>query len=101
MGYKLRFVQTFDKKEETRFLELEKNFILLEERAGELTPGRRYVPVTGRQPTNTLVWEADFPSLEEAVACLNAIEGNAEHDRLLEEQVGAMRDAYVEIYRQL
>jgi|GEM_PF-511219 len=101
MGYKLRFVQTFDKKDSDAFLRLEQKFITLEENSPGMARGRRYVPVMGREGTNTLVWEADFSAMEDAVACLKALEENTEHDELFEEQVVYMRDAYVELYREL
>ena len=101
MVYKMRFVQTFDKGASKRFLELERNFIELEKRTPGMKCGRRFVSVTGREPTNTMVWEADYDTLEAAVEALQAIEGNTEHDKLLDEQARYMRDAYVEIYREL
>lgn len=101
MPYKLRFVQLFDKGASKRFLELEQSFIALEKKTPELKCGRRFVSVTGREPTNTLVWEADYDTIEAAVQALQAIESNPEHDLLLDEQVQFMRDAYVEIYREL
>jgi len=101
MSYKMRFVQMFDKGASKRFLELESNFIELEKRTPGMKCGRRYVPVMGREPTNTMVWEADYDTMEEAVQALQAIEGNTEHDQFLDEQIQYMRDAYVEIYREL
>lgn len=101
MAYKMRFVQIFDKANSERFLELEKGFVALEKKTPEMKVGRRYVPVVGKEATNTMIWEAEYETMEEAVAALQTIENNSEHDELLAEQIQFMRDAYVEIYREL
>jgi hypothetical protein len=101
MGYKMRFVQTFNKSDSQKFLELEHNFIELEKNVPEMKCGRRFVPVIGMQATNTMIWEAEYDTMEEAVHALAIIEGNSEHDRLLDEQIQYMRDGFVEIYKEL
>lgn len=101
MVYKMRFVQTFDKKDEAAFLALEKKFIQLEEKTSNMKNGRRYVPVMGKEAVNTMIWEAEYDSAEEAMDALNIIQENPEHDELLEEQICYMRDSYVELYRQI
>jgi len=101
MAYKMRFVQYFNKSESQAFLDLERNFIELEKKTPEMKIGRRFVPVIGREPSNAMIWEADYDSMEEAVAALQIIENNSEHDELLDEQIKYMRDAYVEILREL
>ena len=93
MVYKMRFVQSYDKRDEAAFLALEKRFIELEEKTENLKKGRRYVSV--------MVWEAEYDSMEEAVRALKAIQENPEHDALLEKQVCFMRDSYVELYQQI
>ena len=100
MAYKMRFVQEFDKKDSEAFWELERKFIELENKTPEMKNGRRFAPVIGRSPVNTMVWEAEFDSLEDAVAALKIIEENNEHDILLNEQIKFMRDNYVEIYKE-
>ena len=101
MIFKLRFVQYFDKRNEKGFLEAEKLFMLLEKKENDMTKGRRFVSVLGREPSNALIWEAEFESLESATRALTTISENAEHDALLEKQTPFMRDAYAEIYREL
>jgi hypothetical protein len=71
----------------------------LEEKTQELKVGKRYVPVMGREATNTLVWEAEYDSLDEAMNVLKLLENNQEHDDLLKSQIVYMRDAFVELYR--
>jgi hypothetical protein len=94
-------VQYFDKRDSREFLDLEQEFIRLEEKTPELKRGKRFIPVIGREPTNTMIWEAEYDSMEEAVAALKLIEGNSEHDVLLDQQIKFMRDTYVEIYKEL
>lgn len=101
MVYKMRFVQYFDKKDSTAFLQLEKEFIRLEEKTPDMKNGRRYIPVIGREPTNTMIWEAEFESMEAAIMALKVIEESGEHDELLDKQIEFMRDTYVEIYKEL
>jgi hypothetical protein len=97
----MRFVQYFDKKDSKAFLDLEKEFIRLEEKTPEMKNGRRFVPVISKDPTNTMIWEAEFESLEAAVFALKVIEENGEHDDLLDKQIAFMRDTYVEIYKEI
>jgi len=101
MAYKLRFVQYFDKSDTNAFLTLEQKFIALEKQDASMACGKRYVSVMGREPTNTMVWEAEFETMKEAVSNLEKIETSSEHDKLLDEQIRFMRDAYVEIYKEL
>ena len=101
MVFKLRFVQYFDKRDEKDFLEVEKLFERLEEKENDMTKGRRFISVIGREPSNALIWEAEFESMESAMQALTAIQENTEHDTLLEKQIPFMRDAYSELYQEL
>lgn len=101
MAYKMRFVQYFDKRDSEMFLNLEKKFVELEEKTPDMKNGRRYVPVIGKEPTNTMIWEGEFETLEAAIEDLKVIQGSSEHDDLLDEQIKYMRDTYVEIYEEL
>ena len=97
--YKLRLVQEIKKEYQDRFLELEREFVALEERDPTMPRGRRYLPVTGKEPTNTLIWEAEYETLEEAVRMLAVMEQNEEHTALLAEQIGCMRRTWTELYK--
>lgn len=101
MAFKLRFVQRFRAENEEAFLDLEKQFAELEATNPAFPEGRRYRPYIGREPTNTLIWECEFPSMEKVTEALQAIEGSSEHDALLEKAKGIAfyEDGYVEIYR--
>ena len=97
--YKLRFVQEIKKEQQDRFLEIEKKFVALEENDPTMPRGRRYLPVMGKEPTNTFIWEAEYETLEEAMRMLEAIESNDTHTALLTEQVGCMARTWTELYK--
>ena len=101
MAYRLRFVQRFDKKDMDIFLELERKFIEWEKSAEGIVPGRRFVPVSGRDPVNTLIYEADVPEMEDVMALMRAIDADEGHSALVEQQGIYMKDYYVEILREL
>jgi len=100
MSFKLRIVQNFDKRDSVSFLELERKFVEMEKTSQSITAGRRFIPVIGKEPSNTMVWEADFPSMEAVLEALKTMEDSDEHDKLLSEQVRYMRDNYIEIYEE-
>lgn len=98
MCYLLRLVQRINQAHQENFLALEKEFVRFEKEQG-MPQGRRYLPVTGLLPTNTLIWEYEFDTLEELTKHLNAIYAHPEHERLLDRQVSFMQDSYTEIYK--
>ena len=100
MSFKLRIVQNFDKRDSVPFLELERKFAEMEKASGNIAAGRRFVPVIGKEPSNTMVWEAEFPSMESVFEALKTMEESDEHDKLFNEQVRYMRDNYIEIYEE-
>lgn len=100
MVYKLRFVQKFKKANQALFLQIEKKFIELEKTEPGFPSGKRFLPVTGKEASNTLIWEAEFSSMEDVVSALHTIEDNTQHDELLAEQIEYMSDTYSEIYKQ-
>ncbi len=100
MAYKLRFVQNIDQPNKEKFLEIEKQFMEFEKNFN-MPQGRRFLPVTGKEPTNTLIWECEFETMELLTASLTAIYSHPEHDRLLALQTPFMKDSYAEIYEEL
>ena len=50
------------------------------------------------EPTNTLIWEAEFPTLEEAQQALILFEGDGEHEALFKLQGPLIESARVEFY---
>ena len=101
MAYKLRFVQRIEQAKKNEFLALEKEFVKLEQSNPRMPQGTRYLPVSGKEPTNTLIWECLFDTLEELTAQLQAIYDAPAHEELLQKQIPFMRDSYAEIYEVL
>jgi len=101
MPYLLRFVQKFQEHNQAAFLELEKKFIQLEQSAGEFPKGRRYLPYAGREASNTLIWECEFPSLQAVQDALDLLARDPRHAALFQQQVQFFVESYVEIYQTL
>ncbi len=101
MSYTLRILQRFDPRHEKEFLELEKQFAELEKQHPELPQGRRMKPFSGSEPCNTLVWQGEFPTLDEAQAALTAFSSNDRHEELLAKQLPYFRDVRIELYENL
>ncbi len=97
MPYILRFVQRYQPEQRAQFMELEAKFAALEQRRSDFPKGRRSQPYAGREPSNTLLWECEFPSLAEAQAALALIASDPEHETLFRQQVPYMRELYTEI----
>jgi hypothetical protein len=101
MTFVLRFVQRFRPADEKAFLALEARFAALEQRRKGLPKGRRMRPYAGREPSNTLIWECAFPTLEGAREALDRLASDPEHERLLRRQIPFFLEAYTEIYEVL
>ena len=86
MAYKLRFVQKIDQAKKNEFLEIERKFMNFEKENPHMPQGTRYLPISGKEPTNTLIWECGFDTLEELMAQFQAIYDNPEHEELLKQQ---------------
>lgn|SRR5665647_1895142 len=99
MGYKLRFVQKFELGRSPEFIAIEKQFAQFEEQYPEFPKGRRYLPLTGMHPSNTLIWECDFDSLDELHKAHQFLMEDNRHEELFRQQAEYMLDAYTEIYR--
>ena len=99
MSYKLRFVQHFRQDHSKEFLALEKLFVDLENKAPDFPKGRRYIPVSGKEASNTLIWESEFETLKAAQDALALILTDNRHEELFQKQVPYILDTYTEIYR--
>ena len=100
MAYVLRFVQRFRAKDDAAFMALEARFADLERRKG-WPEGRRSRPFAGREPGNTLVWEREFPTLEEVNCTLATLGRDPDHARLLKRQIPFFLEAWTEVYEVL
>ena len=98
MPFQLRFVQRFRPDRAEEFLELGKQFAALEKKMPGWPRGRRMRPFSGRDPVHTLIWECEFPTLQDAQAAVGTFDADPGHARLFALQSPAMLDAYTEIY---
>lgn len=101
MSIRMRILQTYDITREAEFWALEKLFADLERRRPDFPKGRRFKPVAGGPPANSLVWEGDFPSIQAAQAALNFFSGDAEHEALAARQKPLFREIRVEFLEEL
>lgn len=97
MAIILRLVQRFQHSKREEFITLEKKFSQLEHR-GILPRGERLIPIAGREPGNTMVWQRRFESLAEAEAALKLFETNPEHTELANQQKHFFEGTWVEFY---
>ena len=101
MAYRLRYVQKFSPSDTETFMRLEKEFIRLERETPGFPQGRRFTPVFSREPLNTLIWECDFPSLQEAVEAHLFLGDNVLHKQYYDEQLPCFVESHAEIYRSM
>ena len=94
----LRIQQRFSVRHEQEFLELERRFIELEKNDPRYPQGRRSRPLAGSLPVHTLIWEAEFPSLEAAREALRFMGADPAHEELLARQVPFIEDVKIEYY---
>ena len=97
MPYVVRFIQRYAPEQRKGFMKVEAKFAAMERRRGDFPRGRRSQPYSGREPSNTLIWECEFPSLSEAQAALAKISGDSEHETLFCEQAPFISELYTEI----
>lgn len=101
MPYKLRLVQRFEESKRDKFIELERKFMELEKNKEGFPAGRRFLPYMGREALNTLIWECEFPTLEEVNKALSFMSENPYHEELFKQQSQYFKESYVEIYQVL
>ena len=97
MAIILRLVQQYQHSKKQEFMALEKQFAELEDR-GILPRGERLVPISSRDPGNTVIWQARFENLRAAEAALKLFETNPEHTELANKQKHFFECAWVEFY---
>lgn len=101
MSVTLRVVQNYDIRHEKEFLELERSFAELERRRSDYVKGKRTKPISGPEPTNTLIWEGEFPNLKAAGEWLDFLSKDAEHDKLFVRQQPFFNSVRIELYENL
>lgn len=101
MSVTMRIIQRFSAAHERDFMALEKQFAKLEVARPDYPKGRRLQPISGREPSNTLVWECEFPDLSMAYKTLDFFAGDPAHEALLQKQQPFFEQVRVEFYREL
>jgi hypothetical protein len=99
MSYKLRYVQIFKQEFAKEYLAIENKFEAYEQANPEVPKGKRYIPCAGRDASNTLIWECDFSSLEEAQKAQAFFIRDSRHEDLFQQQAKYIDRTYTEIYR--
>ena len=101
MAIKMRILQTYDMASEREFLVLEKKFAALEKRCCEFPKGVRYKPIASALPTNTLIWECEFPTLDAAQQALKLFERDPQHEALARQQRKYFQSVRIEFLEKL
>lgn len=101
MSYLLRFVQTFEPSAAQAFFELEAEFKELERRSPQFPQGRRSQMLSEDEPTNVLIWEGEFSSLQDVEDALKKLADNPTHTALFEKQLLLIVEMRTEIYKVL
>jgi hypothetical protein len=83
MAYKLGSVQKFSQNDKDNFLRLEREFIKFEKNSPSMPQRTRYLPVSGKKSTNTLIRECAFDTPESLMKQFQAIYSNRGHENLL------------------
>jgi len=93
----MRLIQQYDPAHKQEFHALEKQFAELEHR-GLLPRGERLIPISGREPANTIVWQCRFDSLAAAEAAMKKIDASDGHTELAKKQHPMFQQSWVEFY---
>ena len=101
MSYKLRFVQVFKQENIKEYLSIEKQFAEFEKAHPEAPKGKRYLAYAGRDASDTLIWECDFPTLEAVCKAQQFFLTDSQHEELYQKQSAYIVKTYIEIYRPL
>ncbi len=101
MAFVLRIIQSYKPAHRKEFLALESRFEDLERNSKTLPRGRRSQPLAGGEPTNTLIWECEFPSLAALQEALTSFDNDPEHSRLFEQQAPYIVQVRTEILERL
>ena len=86
MSYILRFVQKYQPSAAPTFFEPEAEFEEMERHSPYFPQDRQSQLLSEGEPTNTLVWEGEFTSLNDAQGALKTIADDPTHTALFEKQ---------------
>jgi hypothetical protein len=99
MSYKLRFVQQFKQEYEKEYLDIERQFQEFEKSNPQAPVGKRYLCCSGRDASNTLVWECDFDTLTELQQAHAFFLTDSIHEDLFRTQAKYIIGTHTEIYK--
>lgn len=100
MAVVMRLIQQYDPLHKLEFHALEMQFAELEHR-GILPKGERLIPISGREPANTIIWQCRFESLSAAEIAMKKIDASDEHTELAKKQHPLFQQSWVEFYEVL
>ncbi len=98
MSYILQFVQKYHPSAAEDFFKLEAEFKELERCCPEFPQGRRFQLLSQGQPTNTMVWEGEFASLDDVQNALKKLADDPTHTTLFERQLPYIVEMRTDIY---
>jgi len=99
MSYKSRFVQAFVPERAKDYLTIEEMFHNYEQ-VNLLAPkGTRYILDAGEESSNILIWECEFPNLEELIKAKDFLMNDNMHAELLALQSQYIISTHIEIYK--
>lgn len=101
MSVVMRIIQRYDITREAEWMDLERRFAALEHQRPDYPKGRRLKPLAAGEPCNTLIWEAEFPTLDAAKAALEFFAGDAAHEALLEKARPLFEQVRIEFLEKL
>jgi hypothetical protein len=101
MSITMRIIQRFNAAHEKDFMALEEKFAELEATRPDYPKGRRLQPLSAGEPSNTLIWECEFPDLNAAQRVLDFFAGDPAHEELIQRQLPFFEQVKIEFYRNL
>ena len=101
MSVTMRLIQQYDIRYEKEFWDLEKKFIQLEKKRKDYPKPRRMKPIAAGEPINSLIWECEFGSIQEAYDCLNFFAGDEDHEELFVKQVEFFKGQKIEFFENI
>jgi hypothetical protein len=101
MSITMRIIQRFRAAQEKDFMVLEGKFAELETTRPDYPKGRRLQPISAGEPSNTLIWECEFPDLNSAHKVLDFFAGDPAHEALIQKQLPFFEQVKIEFYRNL
>ena len=101
MSVIMRIIQQYEPQYENEFMALEKKFHELEKGRPDFPKGKRMQPISSQEPTNSLIWQYEFPDMDSAYKTLSFFKGDDEHELLFKNQVPYIKNVRIEFFNSL